>query len=173
MRALHTLSFEDDDPLGLPEAYAQRGSAWLGRAAGLLEPRLVAWVGEQVEGAVVLLAQLRAVRVPCHRDYSPRNWLVNLSGGKVQLSVIDFEHARPDYWLVDVERLYADGWESSLESAFWQGYGRAPSEVERALLGQRLALSALTTVVWAKEHHDADFELQGRKQLTALYGRAN
>ncbi len=176
LRALHTLPSTDNDPVPLPEAYAQRGAAWLGRAAGLLEPNTTSWVVEQVEGAVALLEQLRAVRVPCHRDYSPRNWLVDLSAnvsvGSVQLSVIDFEHARPDFWLVDVERLYAGLWERSLEDAFWQGYGRVLSEVEREVLGQRLALSALSTVVWAREHHDADFERQGRAQLAALYGRA-
>ena len=176
LRALHTLPSADDDPVPLAEVYAQRGSAWLERAAGLLEPNTTSWVAEQVEGAVALLEQLRAVRVPCHRDYSPRNWLVdlstNVSVGSVQLSVIDFEHARPDFWLVDVERLYAGLWEHSLEDAFWQGYGRVLSEVEREVLGQRLALSALSTVVWARKHHDADFERQGRGQLAALYGRA-
>ena len=172
LRALHALPFTDDAPVPLAEAYAQRGSAWLGRAAGLLEPTIISWVGTQVENAVKSLAQLEAVRVPCHRDYAPRNWLVDLSGGNVQLSVIDFEHARPDHWLVDVERLYAGGWDSSLEDAFWQGYGRVLSELERKVLGQRLALSALSTVVWAREHGDADFERQGREQLAALYGRA-
>ena len=176
LRALHALPFVDDDPVPLAEAYAQRSAAWSGRAAELLEPNIISWVGTQVESTVKSLAQLGAVRVPCHRDYSPRNWLVDLSAdvslGSVQLSVIDFEHARPDYWLYDVERLYAGGWERSLEDAFWQGYGRTLSEVEREVLGQRLALSALSTVVWAREHHDADFERQGRRQLAALYGRA-
>ena len=172
LRALHALPFVDDDPVPLAEAYTRRGAAWLGRAAGLLEPTLISWVGEQVESAVKSLEQLGAVRVPCHRDYSPRNWLVDLSGGNVQLSVIDFEHARPDHWLVDVERLYAGGWDSSLEDAFWQGYGRVLSELERKVLRQRLALSALSSVVWAREHGDADFERQGRRQLAALYGRA-
>ena len=171
LRALHTLPFTDDDPLPLPEAYAQRGAVWLERAVGLLEPTLISWVGEQVECAVTSLAQLGAVRVPCHRDYSPRNWLVDLSGGNVQLSVIDFEHSRPDFWLADVKRLYAGGWDSRWEGAFWQGYGRALSDLEREVLGQRLALSALSTVVWAKEHHDADFEKQGREQLAARYGQ--
>ena len=172
LQALYALPFVDDDPVPLAKAYAQRGSAWLRRAAGLLEPNLISWVGEQVESAVKSLEQLGAERVPCHRDYSPRNWLVGLSEGSVQLSVIDFEHARPDHWLVDVERLYANGWERSLEDAFWQGYGRVLSELEREVLGQRLALSALSTVVWAREHHDADFERQGRGQLAALYRRA-
>ena len=155
LRALHALPFVDDDPVPLLKpmrSAAQRG--W-GRAAGLLEPTLISWVGTQVESAVKSLEQLGAVRVPCHRDYSPRNWLVDLSGENVQLSVIDFEHARPDHWLVDVERLYAGSWDSSLEDAFWQGYGRVLSELERKVLGQRLVLSALSSVVWAREHGDA------------------
>ena len=171
LRALHTLPFEDDDPVPLADAYRQRAAAWTKRARGLLEPELIAWVHDQAEVTVELLGHLEARRVPCHRDYSPRNWLVDMSGQHVRLSVIDFEHARPDYWLVDVERLFAGGWDSGLQTAFWQGYGHTLSELEKMVLGQRLALSALTTVVWAREHSDADFEMQGRRQLAVLYKR--
>ena len=68
LRALHALPFTDDDPVPLAEAYAQRGSAWLGRAAGLLEPTIISWVGTQVENAVKSLAQLGG----CPRSLPPR-----------------------------------------------------------------------------------------------------
>jgi Phosphotransferase enzyme family len=45
-------------------------------------------------------------QVPCHRDYTPRNWLVK---DGIQY-VIDFEHARLDVWLADLARLHLGIW---------------------------------------------------------------
>jgi len=176
LRALHTLfcaeAWADDDPLPLAEAYRRRAGAWLRRARGLLEPALINWVGGQAEAGAELLGRLGAVRVPCHRDYTPRNWLVALTGNRVQLGVIDFEHSRPDFWLFDTEKLAASGWREASERAFWAGYGRTLTPDERRLLEHHAALTALSTVVWASEHRDADFEAQGRGQLTRLQERA-
>lgn len=169
--ALHRLPFRDHDPLPLGEAARRRARAWLARAEGIVAPDLCTWVGERAAEVAEVFEGLGAARVPCHRDYTPRNWLVAVSGAdlsEVELSVLDFEHARPDFWLADLEKLYASGWDAALEAAFWEGYGRPPTDLERALLARRAALAALATIVWAREHRDAAFEAQGRAQLSGL-----
>lgn len=171
LRALHALPFGDDDPLPLGEAYRQRAKAWLARAEGLVADPLVAWVGGRAGEAAGLLDTLGAARVPCHRDFTARNWLVATGAGAVRLAVIDFEHARPDFWLFDTEKLCAEVTATPLEAAFWQGYGRAPTDAERRVLEAHGALAALSTVVWAREHGDAAFEAQGRAQLGRLRAR--
>jgi Ser/Thr protein kinase RdoA (MazF antagonist) len=71
-------------------------------------------------------------QVPCHRDYTPRNWLVK---DGVQ-SVIDFEHARLDVWLADLARLHLGIWPDrpDLKEAFLVGYGRQLSDTDHAIL---------------------------------------
>ena len=163
LRRLHGLPHVDDDPLTPAAALQRRHDAWAQRAAGHLPAATLAWVAEQLQGAD--LGTLR--RVPCHRDFGPRNWLWDEHDG---LSVIDFEHARPDLWWVDVQRLVDEAWlaDPGLEGAFWRGYGRQPTADERAL-GQALsALYAVGTVVWAVEHGDDAFEALGRSVLRRL-----
>lgn len=172
LRALHTLPFKDDDPFSLAEATRHRARAWLRRAEGTVKQDLIAWVGEQAAEVADTLTKLGTVRVPCHRDYTPRNWLVEISGKRIRLSVIDFEHSRPDCRLFDTERLAASGWSEASERAFWAGYGRTLTKAERRLLEHHAALTALSTVVWAREHHDTKFEAQGWAQLTRLRERA-
>lgn len=167
LRSLHTLPFTDDDPAPLLGDYRQRAETWTARAAGLVEPDLTAWVAGCAAETADLLAELSPVRVPCHRDYTARNWLVDVTDG-VKLSVIDFEHSRPDFWLFDVEKLLTEVGETGLEVAFWEGYGRTPTDAETRVLGLHSALNALSTVVWAREHGDAAFEAEGRKRLGEL-----
>lgn len=171
--ALHRLPFRDDDPLPLGEATRRRARAWLARAEGLVQPELRAWVEGRAVAVAETLEQLGAARVPCHRDFAPRNWLVTTEKGEgaVRLAVIDFEHSRPDFWLADLEKLCASGWDADSEAAFWTGYGRTLTAAEWTLLEQRSALAALATVVWACEHGDAAFEAQGRAQLSGLWAR--
>src|SRR5690606_14148538 len=98
LAALHQLEISDDDPLLLAEALIRRTESWRRRAA--LEPaqaRVVDEHGPRRE----LFAGVR--RVPCHRDFTPGNWLWD---GET-LAVIDFEHARPDLALVDLAKLCA------------------------------------------------------------------
>jgi len=169
LRRLHDLPFEDRDPVPLAEAFRRRTEAWSERARGVVEDDLIGWVKGQVEEAVRMVAAGAFTRVPCHRDYTPRNWLVDVHTSS-QLFVIDFEHARPDLWLADLEKLWSTLWplRPDLEAAFWEGYERTLTGEEQGLLARTAALGAFTTVVWAREHGDRAFEAHGWRLLRRL-----
>ena len=142
----------------LDEAYARRLAAWSERARGVVPDAVVADVGAALTEALPALATLSRVR--CHRDYTPRNWLAREGG---ELVVLDFEHARPDLGVADLERLWVGEWrrEPALREAFLAGYGRDLTADEEETLRRVAALGGLTTVVWAREHADAAFEAHG------------
>jgi Ser/Thr protein kinase RdoA (MazF antagonist) len=137
---------------------------WISRGSDLLSQEEIDFSREQVRP----LATLGSVAtVPCHLDNQPRNWLVDDAGA---VSLIDFGMCKQDVWIRDVRRLYAQQWvgRPDLRDAFYAGYGRAPTAADLALLRCYLAYSALSTVVWAREHHDPGFEEQGRRTLAGL-----
>ncbi len=107
--------------------------------------------------------------VPCHRDWQPRNWLVDDDG---VVAVIDFEHARPGPWHEDLNRLWWDEWaaDPALARAFFAGYGRRPDEAELATLLAVSVLGHLSTIVWADGHGDPAFGAHARRCL-AVAGR--
>ena len=164
LKSMHDLPFVDND-ISAADAYQLRLESWIVRARGHLEPDEIDWVTRQVTDALPALTDLN--RVPSHRDFTPRNWLIEGSG---QIHIIDFEHSRPDLWFLDIERLWSRQWLDHPEcaAAFWEGYKRVPTEDELRLLAQCATLSALSTIVWAREHSDAAFELQGRRSLDRL-----
>jgi Ser/Thr protein kinase RdoA (MazF antagonist) len=114
-----------------------------------------------------LVADLR--RVPCHRDFTPRNWIVDDHG---VVRVIDFGHSRPDLWVLDVEKVWSLHLAERADraDAFWDGYGHSPTDEDRAVLGAAAALAAVSTITWAREHGDAVFEAVGRRQLDRVAG---
>jgi Ser/Thr protein kinase RdoA (MazF antagonist) len=171
LRKWHGIPHLDDDPVPLPEALRQRAVAWEARAKGIVPPDVCAWVRSRYGEVLAALASLDIKRVPCHRDFTARNWLVD-RGEELRVYVIDFEHARADWWLVDVERLYSGVFNRrpDLAEAFWDGYGRLLDDAERELLDGIAAQAALTTIVWAKEHADASFERYGWNTLRRLMG---
>lgn len=158
LAALHRLEHSDTDQLPLSDAFGQRLEAWIIRARGIVPGQVTDRVRSAALEAVPMLAGQS--RVPCHRDYTPRNWLAD---EQQELYIIDFEHARPDLYLNDFERLATGLWRSrpDLQDAFLAGYGRTLSADELALLRRTAALGALSTVVWAREHADRQFEEHG------------
>jgi hypothetical protein len=137
---------------------------WISRGSHLLAAGDAGFSREQVRP----LAALGPVpTVPCHLDNQPRNWLVDDAG---TVSLIDFGVCKQDVWVRDMGRLYVQQWmdRPGLRAAFYAGYGRTPTAADLAVLRCYLAYSALTTVVWAHEHDDPDFEAQGRRTLAAL-----
>ena len=140
---------------------------WASRASALLPARVVHFVRSEVGS----LEGIRPPRVPCHLDFTPRNWL--MSSGF--LRVIDFEEAQGDVWVNDLGRLYFGWWKGrkDLEEAFLDGYGRSPDDVEHMLMAKCFALTAMWHVVHAHEHGNAPLEDASRDILDGLMSRAN
>lgn len=161
---LHALDFADGDPVPVDEAVAQRFESWRVRATGTLPDDVLDRAQEMLRPQV--FTGMR--RVPCHRDFSPRNWLWSEDG----LRVIDFEHARPDLWLTDVVKLDHGSWvdRPELRTAFWRGYARPPSGLDLERLKALQILYAISTVVWAREHGDETFEAFGHTLVQRAFG---
>jgi Phosphotransferase enzyme family len=104
--------------------------------------------------------------VPCHRDYTPRNWLAR---DGVQY-VIDFEHARLDVWLADLAWLHLGIWPDrpDLKDAFLAGYSRQLSDTDHAILQDLAALTATWLVVKAREIRQPALEDAFRTALQRL-----
>lgn len=115
---------------------------------------------------LVELGYVAALRcVPCHLDYSPRNWLVDDG----VLYVIDFGDCRTDAWVNDFGRLFL-GWHLHGEpkEAFLDGYGRVPTDDESALLRACYAARMVEQIVFAREYGLAQAEAGCRGVLAEL-----
>lgn len=163
-RRLDAVPVDDDDVLPLPEAMKRRLRAWLERA----RPTLAAPLVQAVETAFDPRCFEGAVRRWSHRDLAPHNWIVEPTATGLRLRVIDFGQARPDVWLVDVLKLWDGPWvrDPTLADAFWRGYGRRPSPLERAQLRALALLHGLATATWADRHGHAALSAHGRAVLT-------
>lgn len=166
LRDFHALPAADDDPVPLREAVAARLAEWHARAGGLLSPA-------ERDGLARLADRRDAfagvARVPCHRDFTPDNWL--LAGDA--LHVLDFEHARLDAPEADLVKLRAEVWSTSpaLGHAFLAGHG--PLTVDAAArLDVLLALHAVATLAWAERHADTRFQALGRQALAVALASA-
>lgn len=156
LRRLHSVPFEDRDPLSLRDAYAARWRRLMApeaRCAAVAADRLE-WAWAQLREALPRIGS--ASRVPCHHDFEPRNWLVDHAGRWV--GVVDFEHARPDHPLSDVARLAAYLWprRPDLERAFWHGYRREPNPDVQAVIDAFAVSEAVQRLCWALEHRDGE-----------------
>ena len=110
--------------------------------------------------------------VPCHQDNQPRNWVVDNAG---HVGMIDFGLCKRDVWIRDLQRLYFQQWEHrpDLRDAFYAGYGRTPDAADLELLRCYLAYSGLSTVIWAHEFGDPQFEAHGHRILAELISGAD
>jgi hypothetical protein len=110
-------------------------------------------------------------RVPCHRDYTPRNWVV--SDGVP--CVLDFELARLDVWLADLSRLHLGIWGTrpDLREAFLAGYGRQLTATDRAILQGCAVLTAIWLLVKAHETRQPSLEDATHAALLRLLPPAN
>jgi Ser/Thr protein kinase RdoA (MazF antagonist) len=162
LRALHDAAPEQP----WPDFAAERLAAFdvtATRAAGLVDARSLDFARAQVSALAGLPAQ---VKVPCHLDYGPRNWIV-VDG---VLHVIDFEFAKQHCWLQDLGRLFYQPWQEhpDARAAFLTGYGRALTDDDVAVLLALGAASAVSTIGWARAHGDGRFEASGRRSLADL-----
>ncbi|HIB66738.1 MAG TPA: aminoglycoside phosphotransferase family protein [Phycisphaerales bacterium] len=167
LRELHSLPVKDDD-LNLVDALLKRLERFAAEAAE-------AGVKEAVQDvAIPLLEHLSQSeplkRVPCHRDYAEHNWL---GSNESNFRVIDFEHFRADYFLLDLCQMKARSWasEPGLERAFFTGYGRELSEWEARFLHLWSLLWSYSTVFWSRRHGDRRYERLGLQALRFLQGK--
>lgn len=150
LRRLHRLPCAQESlPLG--EAMRQRAATWATRpGAPAIARAIVDWVTRHQRS-------LDAQRVWCHRDYEPRNWILD----NERVGLVDFEHTRPDHPLVDWVRLEAAGWSPEQRAAFANVLG----EPDPVALRGTLAVYGLATWVWAQEHRDVELTGVGRRAL--------
>jgi hypothetical protein len=136
---------------------------WLRRGRGLFTRREV----DVALACVRALADLPAPeRVPCHHDYTPRNWVIN--DGRVQ--VIDFEETEPDAWMIDIARMTIGFWfnEPSLTGAVLDGYGRHLSSDDEATAICLFAVTAAKFIVLGTELGKSEFVERTRQVLRRL-----
>lgn len=135
---------------------------WLRRVPEVLAVDEVDFVSHRIDELSSLPAPVTA---PTHNDYQPRNWLLDDAG---VVRVFDFGRAKIDMFLRDFERMWFAEWTDhpDLRRAFFAGYGRQLDEV--SLITVRGAYQAASTILWAREHADPDFEQHGRRMLGRL-----
>ena len=143
---------DDCDPMPLPTAIAHR----IDRVR--TEARSLGRLDAEAAAADVDPGLFATSRVWCHRDFRPANWVWDGT-----LTVIDFEHSRPDHPLVDLVKLATEVWplHPELEAVFRSAYG----PFDEAVLDGLIALHAAATLVWAARHEDPAFEALGQAAL--------
>ena len=158
---LHAVEIEDNSGVSVQDAVIRRLESWLEKVKGVVPANDIDFVRAQMTETLPYLKDKR--RVPCHRDYTARNWLLDAE----HFYVIDFEHARLDFYLHDLGRQFAEAWRfhPQLGEAFLRGYGASLDEDARTYLTRVAAFNAVTTIGWAREHGDKKFEQQGWEQL--------
>ena len=163
LKDLHAIRLIDNDKLSISQAYSKRLRAWLPRAKPMVAQKDIDWVEARALEVIPMLDKFQ--RVACHRDFTARNWLYD--GGRV--SLIDFEHSRPDFFLTDLERLWGSVFTTNLDlkEAFFAAYD-CLNDDDIEILKRTTALWALNTISWANEHNDKNFEQHGRQVLRSL-----
>jgi Ser/Thr protein kinase RdoA (MazF antagonist) len=136
---------------------------WTQRGSGLFDRQDL----DFAQSCVRALGSLPAPdRVPCHRDYTPRNWVI--ARGRVH--VVDFEETRPEAWMTDLGRMAIGWWrhEPDLMYAVLEGYGRMPSDDEVAIMRCSYAVTAVRHVVLGSELGKAEFVASTRVLVQEL-----
>jgi Ser/Thr protein kinase RdoA (MazF antagonist) len=137
----------------------------------LLRPAVAALLTRrQLDAARTEIARLSNIppltQVPCHHDYTPRNWLVH--GDAVY--IFDFEWSGPDAWVADLARLHLGIWPTrpDLQEAFLQGYGRHLGPADREALHGCAVLTGVWLLSKAHEMGQRSLEEGSRKALLRL-----
>jgi hypothetical protein len=138
------------------------------KASALLGKRELAIARAEVQALATLPCP---DRVPCHLDYTPRNWVV--SDGV--LYILDFELARLDAWLADLSRLHLGIWGTrpDLQEAFLTGYGRQLSTTDHAILQGCAVHTATWLLVKAREIRQRSLENATHAALMRLLPSTN
>jgi Ser/Thr protein kinase RdoA (MazF antagonist) len=160
--------FHDAEPHPVAQDWFEqrmsRARSWAAEAdPGVIDPDDLEWALAQIQPFVGLEVPM----VPCHGDWQPRNWLVDASGC---IRVIDFERAKPSWWIHDLQRLVWQEWAATpaLAPAFLEGYGRALAPHEIDGLWASSAAGHIVQIAWATHHGDARFADDGRRHLAEM-----
>jgi hypothetical protein len=167
-RVFHELPASPEEQPGDPgESAAQRMRDMIEAADGLLSNETLKWAESVGTDARAFAGEQF---VPCHRDYSPRNWLVEAQDGRLEWSLIDFERARHDFRYVDFQRMWPDHWRErpNRREAFFRGYGRELTLDEEHRLKLTFLRTCVGTVPWARDNGDPPFEAWARENLERL-----
>ena len=146
------------------EKFQRRSASLIARTVDLLEPSEVEFVRR---ATMEIPERSESVTVPCHRDYSPRNWMVDEHG---TLRVIDFGLAGWDLAVRDFSRLAHRIWlfRPELREAFFAGYGRQLDEVEDRQLDGFVVMSAVRVMLRAHNQNDRAAVQRERRLLARL-----
>ena len=164
---LHSLPIEDDGDEEYAWTYLKRAEHLIGLAEPYLDRGTVEWARSVISKGEAFAG---TERVATHHDYSPRNWLIDRGDDGIRFGLIDWERARMDHWLQDAQRIAHDHWQTDpqLREAFFEGYGRAPTEAEERQLDLLTLLNTIGAVPWAIERNDAGFERLSRRIIERL-----
>lgn len=122
-----------------------------------------------VRAAIELAPAFRGERpVPCHLDYCPANWLMNVD--RIWTGVIDFEFSGWDLWVKDFTRDPDWHWinRPDLVESLLEGYGRPLSPTTRKQLLVGHTEYALNAILWGHENRFYGFEREGHESLAHL-----
>lgn len=139
------------------EARENRKSlSWLDRPH-----RITPSIQQRLRSEIASWAAPPVTLVPTHGDWHPRNWLVH----GPQIRAIDFGRAAMRPAMSDVARLSVQEFRGrpELESAFLDGYGSDPREVQA--WRRQSVREAISTAVWAHQVGDEAFEAQGHTMI--------
>ena len=153
LRALHRLEVNTADPMNLRDALKRRCQVRLSQLKSITSESEF----RELKSVLDCPESSPGRRVPCHRDFMPRNWLVD--GGN--FSVVDFEHARMDAWFVDFGLLEESLWTSNQSSAFWRGYGLVPDDAAKSWLRWAVAMQAAGSLLWGVRQGDVIYQERG------------
>jgi hypothetical protein len=126
--------------------------------------------GHELQSARCVVAALDDVPspglVPCHRDYTPRNWLV----GDGLVHIVDFEWCRLDAWVSDLARLELGLWADrpDLRDTFLDGYGARLSDADRVVLRSCAVVTAAWLLTKAIETRQPSFANANQNALLRL-----
>jgi Ser/Thr protein kinase RdoA (MazF antagonist) len=126
---------------------------------------------EQAEFARHRLTQLESLppapMVPCHGDYNTHNWLVDATE---TLRVIDFGNARWQIPALEFARLYFGPWwyRPNLAEAFFEGYGRRPTDHELEFVRHRVVVRAVQSIAFGLRRSSQRHLDFGRSRLDEL-----
>ncbi len=160
LRRLHSIEADDQDDVPWLEALRRRVEALQVRASPIVDASTTALTLQPVFDLLRTSAPM--CRVPCHRDYEPRNWVYD----GTDITVLDFEHARLDAAPWDLTRLGNVSWATNpaSRSAFAEGYG--PTDGRFWDWVDALTwMDGLSTLVWGLTHRDREFIEKGRRTV--------